>query len=111
MSGTIQALLEEATRILVEAAQPEQLVLFGSHARGEARGDSDLDLLVIESEPFGPGRSRFKEMARLERAMARFPLATDILVYSREEIERFRHAASHLVHRALQDGQVLYERS
>ncbi|MBF0272623.1 MAG: nucleotidyltransferase domain-containing protein [Magnetococcales bacterium] len=110
MTQVTQILLTEATRILVEAADPEQVILFGSHARGEGRDDSDLDLLVVESEPFGPTRSRFREMARLERAMGRFPAATDILVYSREEIERFRHATHHLVHKALKEGRVLYAR-
>ncbi|MBF0182724.1 MAG: nucleotidyltransferase domain-containing protein [Magnetococcales bacterium] len=110
MTGVTQELLTEATRIIVEAADPEQVILFGSHARGEARANSDLDLLVVESAPFGPERSRYREMARLEKAMGRFPVATDILVYSREEIERFRSAACHLIHQALQEGRVLYER-
>ncbi|MBF0107984.1 MAG: nucleotidyltransferase domain-containing protein [Magnetococcales bacterium] len=110
MTDLTQELLLEATRIIVEAADPEQVILFGSHARGEARTDSDLDLLVVESAPFGPERSRYREMARLERAMGRFPAPTDILVYSREEIERFRDATCHLVHRALREGRVLYER-
>ncbi|MBF0134022.1 MAG: nucleotidyltransferase domain-containing protein [Magnetococcales bacterium] len=110
MIDVTQELLREATRIIVETADPEQVILFGSHARGEARADSDIDLLVVESAPFGPERSRYREMARLERAMGRFPMATDILVYSREEIERLRNAAYHLVHRALKEGRVLYER-
>ncbi|MBF0182006.1 MAG: nucleotidyltransferase domain-containing protein [Magnetococcales bacterium] len=111
MNAEIADLLKEATRIIVETADPEQVILFGSHARGEAQGDSDFDLLVVESAPFGPERSRYREMARLEKAMMRFPVATDILVYSREEIERWRNATCHLVYRALREGKVLYERS
>lgn len=110
MKSATQDLLDEVTRILVEVADPMRVILFGSHARGEARADSDFDLLVVEHEPFGPGRSRFREMARLERAMGRFPAATDILVYSEEEVERFRHAPHHIIHRALREGQVLYAR-
>ncbi|MBF0610525.1 MAG: nucleotidyltransferase domain-containing protein [Magnetococcales bacterium] len=110
MIGVNLELLAEATRIIVETADPDKVILFGSHARGEARSDSDLDLLVVESASFGPHRSRYQEMVRLERAMARFPLATDILVYSREEMERLQNQTCHLVHRALQEGRVLYER-
>ncbi|MBF0135659.1 MAG: nucleotidyltransferase domain-containing protein [Magnetococcus sp. DMHC-1] len=110
MAGMTQELLAEATRIIVDVADPEQVILFGSHARGDSRADSDLDLLVVESAPFGPERSRFREMARLERAMGRFPIPTDILVYSREEIGRLRHAAHHLVYKALQEGRILYAR-
>lgn len=42
--------ITSAVHRIAEAARPERILLFGSHARGEARDDSDLDLLVIESE-------------------------------------------------------------
>ncbi|MFZ4703922.1 MAG: nucleotidyltransferase domain-containing protein [Candidatus Methylumidiphilus sp.] len=44
--------------IIVREADPEQIILFGSRARGDARPDSDVDLLIIESEPFSVQRSR-----------------------------------------------------
>ncbi|MBF0181942.1 MAG: nucleotidyltransferase domain-containing protein [Magnetococcales bacterium] len=96
---------------IVETAAPERIILFGSHARGDARPDSDVDLLVIEDEPFGPNRSRFREIARLERAMGTIPVATDILVYSLEEVERLKSSANHVVGRALREGKVLHARS
>ena len=65
------ALIAEMVEILVEEADPEQIILFGSRGRGEARDDSDVDLIVVEAEPFGRGRDRVKEMARLYRALAR----------------------------------------
>lgn len=96
---------------IVDAVQPERIILFGSRARGEAREDSDVDLLVIESEPFGPARSRFNEIARLEHAMGSIPLATDILVYTSEEVEQLKSSANHVVARALREGKVLHARS
>ena len=42
-----QAALEAFTQRLVERFAPEQVILFGSLARGEARWDSDADLLVV----------------------------------------------------------------
>lgn len=103
--------LAAMVRAIVAAAQPERIILFGSHVQGDARSDSDVDLLVIEAEPFGPHRSRFREINRLERAMGTIPVATDILVYSVDEVERLKTSTSHVVAHALREGRVLHARS
>ena len=102
------ALLDRMIRTLVAEADPEQVVLFGSRARGDARPDSDVDLLIVESEPFGPGRSRNAETVRLDRALPETPVGRDLLVYSRDEIERWRGSRNHVAARALREGRVLY---
>jgi len=86
MTPVTDALLEEITRAIVETAKPRKVVLFGSRARGNAHPESDIDILVIEDEPFGPQRSRRKEMARLWHALSRFDMAKDTLVYAAEEV-------------------------
>jgi len=104
-------LIQQMVGRIVDTVAPEQVILFGSHATGKARTDSDLDFLVVESEPFGAGHSRRKEMARLWAALASFPVPKDILVYSREEVERWRDSSHHVVARAWREGRRLYERS
>ena len=44
-------LVEEIAKKIVEVFHPTQIVLFGSRARGEARPDSDVDLLVVYDGP------------------------------------------------------------
>jgi predicted nucleotidyltransferase len=39
--------IRQAVATLVAAANPQRIVLFGSHARGDAGPDSDLDFLVV----------------------------------------------------------------
>ncbi len=105
-----EQILERVVKAVVEAVHPEKIVLFGSWASGNPKPDSDLDLLVIETEPFGEGRSRTQEMTRLWRALSRFRLSKDILVYSRDEVEYWRDSLNNVVARALREGEVLYER-
>lgn len=104
-------ILKEMTDVIVEAVDPEQIILFGSQAKGDAKRNSDIDLLIVESKPFDRKRSRRKEMARLWRILARFRIPKDILVYSRDEVDYWRDSLNNVVARALREGRVLYERS
>jgi len=47
-----QKALENLVQVIVETSDPEQIILFGSRARGESHAGSDVDLLIVESEPF-----------------------------------------------------------
>lgn len=94
---------------IVREVAPEQIILFGSHARNSAGPDSDLDLLVVESEPFG-NRSRRAETRRIRRALWDYLIPMDILVYSRAEVEKWKGAKNHLIARTMKEGKVLYAR-
>ncbi|OGG47140.1 MAG: DNA polymerase III subunit beta [Candidatus Handelsmanbacteria bacterium RIFCSPLOWO2_12_FULL_64_10] len=106
-----ETLLREMTEAIVEAVNPQRIVLFGSHARDQAGPDSDLDLLVVEDHPFGPDRSRRQEMARIRKALSSFRIPKDILVYSADEVEKWRNSLNHVVSHSLREGKLLYERS
>jgi predicted nucleotidyltransferase len=103
-------LLEQMTEAIVQAVAPEQIVLFGSQARGCAGPYSDVDLLVITAEGFGPHRSRLKEITRLSKSVAKFGIPTDILLYSQQEVADWKGSRNHITTRALQEGKVIYER-
>jgi hypothetical protein len=66
------------------------------------------DLLIVESEPFGPGRSRREELRRIRRALSRFHVPKDVLLYSRPEIDRWMTAPNHVIRKAYREGRVLY---
>ena len=65
-------LRDRMVQAIVEAVDPEQVILFGSRTRGDAREASDVDLVVVESEPFGKARSWRLEAVRLWRALSNF---------------------------------------
>jgi predicted nucleotidyltransferase len=110
MTQVTDTLIGEMVQAIVNEVDPEKVILFGSRGRGDERQDSDVDLVVVEAEPFGPKRSRRKEMVRLYHAVAGFPVAADVLVYSCDDVDYWRDSLNHVLARALREGKVLYER-
>jgi uncharacterized protein len=104
-------LIQEMINIIVEAMDPRQIILFGSRARGTAGPTSDLDFLIVQDQPFTPDYSRTKQMARLWRLLAHFPVSQDILVVTPQEVEEWRHTINHVIARAFREGKVVYERT
>ncbi len=98
--------IERAARRLAEAAgSPVRVILFGSHARDNARPGSDLDFLVIE--PDVP--DRHAEMVRLRSALHDLRRPIDVLVYSDAQVEEWGDAPGTALHAALTEGRVLVE--
>ena len=104
----VSELLRSMVEIIVREANPEVIILFGSRARSNAHADSDIDLLVIEREPFSSTRSRIKEAARLYRALGDLPASKDLLLYSRDEVTSRQSTSNHVVARACREGRLLY---
>lgn len=102
-----QALYREIVRRIVEVADPERIMLFGSRARRDYRPDSDIDILVVaeSAEP------RYKRAGRLYTALASLPLEVDVLVYTPREIEEWSRVPQAFVTTATREGLVVYERS
>ena len=96
---------------IAQAVQPERIVLFGSRARGDARPDSDLDLLVVSRDPFTPHHRRQDELRRIRQALRSCRLPVDVLLYSRDEIDAWRQSPNHVIAQSLREGVTVYERS
>lgn len=97
-------------KTIVRKIDPERIFLFGSRAGQNAKEHSDIDLLIVENKTFGSDHSRRKEMALIRRALSQFRVAKDILVYSKDEIAKWRNCRNHIVSHCLQEGRLLYER-
>ncbi len=110
MQAINDAIINEITECIVKEVNPARIILFGSAARGELHDASDIDLLIIEDAPFGVERSRFRETSRINRALAGFAVAKDILVYSTDEVVRWRNSLNHVISNALREGRELYVR-
>jgi predicted nucleotidyltransferase len=95
--------IEEAARRIAAAAPGARVILFGSHARGDAGPDSDVDLLVIEPRVEDHNR----EVVRLQRVLAPLRLPADVIVVSEQHVEEWGDVESTMVHDALREGRVL----
>lgn len=79
-----------------------KVIVFGSQARGEARKDSDLDLLVVEPEV----SNCFDEMARLASLLGRQLIPADVVVMSDAAFEEERTQPNTLAWRAMREGRI-----
>ncbi len=102
----VNALLDEMVRRIRETAEPERVILFGSHARGTARADSDFDLLVIKESK----EPRYRRSAPLYTKLADLPVEVEIIVYTPEEVAEWNSVPQAFVTTAIREGRVLYER-
>ena len=99
--------IEAITRLIVERFHPEQVILFGSCARGEENDHSDLDLMVV----LRPGVEPPLRGNPIRRAIAdHFVLPVDLLIRSYESFARYRQDSNSMLSRMLEDSEVLYDR-
>ena len=106
MNELNDALVAEIIQRIVAVSDPQQIILFGSQARGDARHDSDLDILVIKDEV----ESLRAEAARIYRALAGLSTPVDIVVARSDYVRRYRDVIGTVVRPALREGRVLYAR-
>jgi predicted nucleotidyltransferase len=106
MSVVSEQVIQDAAQCLVAAArQPARVILFGSHARGDARPDSDLDFLVIDKQKDG----HFDEMVRLRAELPPLGVPVDVVVLGEDLVERRSKVPGTMVHTALHEGRVVAE--
>jgi uncharacterized protein len=92
---------------IVREYDPVKIILFGSHARGEAGPESDIDLLVVLPEV----ANKRQAAVAIRRLLTDLPVPKDIVVTTLEEIARRGGLVGTVLRPALCEGKLLYERS
>jgi predicted nucleotidyltransferase len=96
--------IEKIKETIVKAVAPEKVILFGSHAKGTAAEESDIDLVVIWNSDLNP----HKRNLFLSSLFPRRDFSLDIFAFTREEAERLKDVAGTILYEAFHHGKVLY---
>ena len=98
-----QSILDDIVRRIVEVAQPERIILFGSAARGDMNQHSDVDLLVIKE-----GAHRRHLTGRIYENLYGAGAPVDVVVVTPSDVERYKDSHALIIKPALQEGRVIY---
>jgi predicted nucleotidyltransferase len=97
-------IIDAMAQRIVERFAPARIILFGSHARGGASPDSDVDLLVV----MPLCGTRLSTAVDIRKALRGFGVAKDIVVLTPEEFERKKDIPGTVAFPAAHEGIVLH---
>jgi predicted nucleotidyltransferase len=93
-------------KYIAEKFNPEQIILFGSHAYGKPTAWSDVDLLVVMNTPKGEMETSLEVM----KSLPKLTFHVDVVVRSREVIESRKKLYDWFLIDITEKGKILYER-
>jgi predicted nucleotidyltransferase len=96
--------LAELVQRVVEAAQPDKIILFGSAARGEMGPNSEIDLLVIKSGKF----NYWRQLTSIYRHLGGDLAAVHVVLATPEDIQRYGDSPYLVYYPALREGRIIY---
>jgi predicted nucleotidyltransferase len=99
-----KALLRQMAAEIRKEIPEAEVRLFGSHARGEARSDSDIDLLITVTDDWLSQHNRFEVLDRLRWRLSQPLRPVDLLLFSRSQVEQRQGLHSSVVHQAYTHG-------
>ncbi len=99
-----QQTLDDIVRRIVEVAQPEKIILFGSAARGDMNRHSDVDLLIIKE-----CENPLELMGQIYQNLHRVGAAIDAIVVTPQAVERYKDSHALVIKPALREGRIVYE--
>jgi predicted nucleotidyltransferase len=98
--------LEKAIDIIVKVADPDKIILFGSHARGDSKKDSDYDLCVLKRNV----EHRRKLAQKLYRSLYGVRIPVDIIVETSDDFENLKDDPFLIYKQISKDGVLIYEK-
>jgi uncharacterized protein len=104
---SIDMVIDDMVRKIVERFHPDKIILFGSCARGETTKDSDIDILIVI-----PVKHSTRQMANeIDLSLADRTVPLDLLVVTPEQYDHQKNIVGTTIHEAVREGRTLYDRA
>lgn len=99
--------IRSLAKAIAKKFDPDEIILFGSHAYGKPNAWSDVDFLVVMETPKGEVETIFE----VSKSLPRLDFRVDVIVRSRTVINRRKKAGDFFLREITKKGKVLYARS
>lgn len=96
--------IDEIIKRIISTVQPDKIILFGSHARGSEKPDSDVDLVVVVSGDI----HRRRTAQKIYMNLIGVGCSVDIIVLKPEDLERYKNSVGVIIPEILREGKDLY---
>ena len=106
IQNSVKRHIQQMVKRIVAQFHPERIILFGSHARGQAGTDSDVDLLIV----MPVSGSKRQKAVEIGVALHDIPVAKDVIVVTPEDFEWRKEIVGTIERPAARDGRLLYAR-
>ena len=100
--------IEEVKKRLVRVYDPLEIYIFGSYAWGSPTEDSDLDLCIVVNEIKG---KKHDMLVDGHHVLFGLKIPKDIIIYSKEEFEKYSKNVTTLLHKIKEEGELIYARA
>jgi predicted nucleotidyltransferase len=97
--------LDDAIRRIVRGFRPAKIILFGSHTRGPADFNSDVDMLIVMDVE----GSKRRKAVEIDLALSDRTFPLDIIVVTTDEFEKYQNVIGHILYSVMREGRVVYD--
>jgi len=106
MRQTDEGALCRIVDVVQSVVHGARVILFGSHARGQATAGSDYDLLVVIQQSLDAG-CKLALRTQIRKRLLEEGIRSDVLIQSDDEVRRKQNLPGHIVRSILREGVVL----
>jgi predicted nucleotidyltransferase len=99
-----QKILDKIINAILQVIIPDKIILFGSQAKGEARPDSDYDILIIKANV----EYRRKTAQEIHKKLIGTNTSVDIIIETPERLDKYKDVVDYIYKSILEEGIVIY---